>query len=200
RKSTAKKLQKEIIESLKFLGIKDGNFVVDFQTTETDNGDNFVLVNDKKFRSFTNGIDRVEFFISTNLGEEVKPLIKVASGGEVSRIMLALKSSLAKNDKLPLLIFDEIDTGVSGQIASKVGKMMKDLAEYHQIIAITHLPQIAALSDHHYSVYKSQSNGRVISGIKKLNKEEKVREIAKLMSGEEITENALKSAKELIPS
>ena len=127
-----------------------------------------------------------------------KPLAKTASGGEISRIMLALKSILAKNDKLPLLIFDEIDTGVSGRIAQKVGQSLKNLASFHQIISITHLPQIAGLADQHFAVEKTLNDDRVVSSIKKLSKDERIREVAKLMSGEKITEASLKGAKELM--
>jgi len=140
----------------------------------------------------------VEFYISTNIGEDLKPLAKVASGGEVSRIMLALKTILAKNDKFPLLIFDEIDTGVSGRIAQKVGKALKSLSEYYQVISITHLPQIAGLADTHFIVEKSIIEGRVVSSIKHLNENERVREVAKLMSGENVTEASLKGARELM--
>ena len=104
----------------------------------------------KKYTADSKGVDEIEFFISTNIGEDCKPLAKVASGGEVSRIMLGLKTILAKNDKLPLLIFDEIDTGVSGRIALKVGQALRNLAKTCQIISITHLPQIAGLAEHHY--------------------------------------------------
>ena len=140
----------------------------------------------------------MEFFISTNTGEDAKPLTKVASGGEVSRIMLSLKTILAKNDKLPLLIFDEIDTGVSGKIAQKVGNALHGLAKFHQVIAITHLPQIASQADRHYVVEKTDTDGRAISRIRKLENDEQVREVAKLMSGEKITEAALQSATEMI--
>jgi len=112
--------------------------------------------------------------------------------------MLALKSTLAKNDKLPLLIFDEIDVGVSGRIAQKVGHSLKELSRYHQIIAITHLPQIAGLADHHYLIEKATKQDRVISSIKKLKDSERVSEIAKLLSGEKVTESSLKSARELM--
>jgi len=155
-------------------------------------------VNGKSYEANYSGYDEVEFFISTNRGEDPKPLVKVASGGEVSRIMLALKTILAKNDKLPLLIFDEIDTGVSGRIAQKVGQALKSLAAYHQIISITHLPQIAALADHHYSVEKKLNEERVVSSISKLKDNERVKEVAKLMSGEKITEASLNGAKELM--
>ncbi len=112
--------------------------------------------------------------------------------------MLALKTVLAKNDKLPLLIFDEIDTGVSGRIAQKVGESLKSLSEFHQIIAITHLPQIAALSDFHYGVMKNQINGRVVSSLKVLSENEKIEEVAKLLSGDQISESAINGAKELM--
>jgi DNA repair protein RecN (Recombination protein N) len=140
----------------------------------------------------------VEFFISTNSGQQPKPLSKVASGGEISRIMLALKTVLAQKDKLPLLIFDEIDTGVSGRIAQKVGQAIKSLSSQHQIIAITHLPQIAGLAKHHFSVEKNQINGKTISSIRQLNDDERITEVAKLLSGDTITESSLESAKELI--
>ncbi len=200
RKSVALKLEKEIENNLKFLGIKEGKFAVRFGLAESGDFESHVIIGSKKIKAFSAGVDVVQFFVSTNLGEDPKPLIKVASGGEVSRIMLALKTSLAKNDKLPLLIFDEIDTGVSGQIASKVGAAMKNLAEFHQLIAITHLPQIAALSDSHYSVRKIAVDGRMVSGIERLNEEEKIHEVAKLISGEEITDAAILSARELVNS
>ena len=157
-----------------------------------------LTIDSKNYYYDSNGCDEVEFFISTNVGEDVKPLAKVASGGEVSRVMLALKSVLAKSDKLPLLIFDEIDSGISGNIAQKVGLSLKALASFHQIIAITHLPQIAAFSDHHYAVEKKTIDDRVISSIRKLDDRGKVIEVAKLLSGEKVTDASIKSAKELI--
>jgi DNA repair protein RecN (Recombination protein N) len=197
RKSAAKKVKKEIEDNLKYLGITDAVFQVKIENEKSDS-DNFIIVDDKNYRFDVNGYDDVEFFISTNAGEDPKPLVKVASGGEVSRIMLALKSILAKSDKLPVLIFDEIDTGVSGRIAQKVGHALKSLAGFHQIIAITHLPQIAGLSDNHFAVEKKKTGDRVVSSIRNLTVEEKVNEVAKLMSGEIVTEAALNGAKELM--
>ena len=112
--------------------------------------------------------------------------------------MLAIKSVMAKTEKLPLLVFDEIDTGVSGRIAQKVGKVLRQLSSSHQIISITHLPQIAAFANHHYSVQKETTNGRAISFIKKLEGDEKITEIAKLLSGENVTKSNLDTAKELM--
>ncbi len=195
RSELAKKISKEVKEVLKELGIPQSIFEVKItQTVDEQNSQK----NGVPFRFNTRGYDEVEFFISTNLGEDAKPLSKVASGGEVSRIMLALKSILAKNDKLPLLIFDEIDTGISGRISQKVGQALKNLASFHQIISITHQPQIAALADIHFSVEKKVVEERVVSSIKKLKSEERIREVAKLLSGEIITETNLQTAKELM--
>lgn len=199
RKASAAKIEKEVREVLKNLGIENSVFKVEINQEElkADRGHS-LIINGKHFNYNVNGIDEIEFFISTNLGEDPKPLSKVASGGEISRIMLSLKTILAKNDKLPLLIFDEIDTGVSGRIGQKVGQALKSLASFHQIIAITHLPQISGLADHHFAVEKKVQDGRVISSIRKLNDEERIREVAKLMSGETVTDASIKGAKELM--
>jgi DNA repair protein RecN (Recombination protein N) len=198
RKETAKKVEKDVVELLKHVDIPDSRFEVRFSYLPAENLDDYILIKGNPVKFNSSGYDDVQFFISTNLGEDVKPLTKIASGGEISRIMLTLKSILAKKDKLPLLIFDEIDTGVSGHIAQKVGQTLKLLAINHQIIAITHLPQISGLADQHYVVEKIEVNNRVISKIKKLNKEESINEVAKLMSGENITEASIKGAKELM--
>jgi DNA repair protein RecN (Recombination protein N) len=199
RKEFAKKIAKEVEKALSYLGISNAKFVIEInQKKSEENSSNFILVNGNKYKFNSRGYDEVEFYISTNLGEDPKPLAKVASGGEVSRIMLALKTILANNDKLPLLIFDEIDTGVSGRVAQKVGLSLKSLAKFHQIIAITHLPQIAGLGDNHFIVEKSLVGERVISSIKKLDETGRVKEVAKLMSGEEVTITSLEGAKELM--
>lgn len=195
RNELAKKISKEVKEVLKELGIPQSIFEVKITQTI---GEQNSQKNRVPYRFDVRGYDEVEFFISTNLGEDAKPLSKVASGGEVSRIMLALKSILAKNDKLPLLIFDEIDTGISGRISQKVGQALKNLASFHQIISITHQPQIAALADIHFSVEKKVGEDRVVSSIKKLKNEERIREVAKLLSGEIITDTNLQTAKELM--
>jgi DNA repair protein RecN (Recombination protein N) len=198
RKKAAKKVEEDIAELLKQVGIPNSKFQIRISNAPAEDSEEFIIVNGKKFKFNSSGYDDVQFFISTNLGEDLKPLAKVASGGEVSRIMLTLKSILARRDKLPLLIFDEIDTGVSGHIAQKVGQKLKELASHHQVIAITHLPQIAGLADQHFAVEKLETDKRVISRIKKLNREERIREVAKLMSGENITEASIKGAKELM--
>jgi DNA repair protein RecN (Recombination protein N) len=144
------------------------------------------------------GADAVEFYLSTNPGEPTRPLQKVASGGEVSRIMLALKSILAKSERLPILVFDEIDVGISGEIARRVGESMQRLGAYHQIIAISHLPQIAALADRHYVVRKDVDAGRTRTSIRELAEDERARHVASMVSGEAVSEAALESARELI--
>ena len=200
RKQVSALMNKEVKEVLADLGIPDSNFDVRIIQNKSTSGEDYIIVKGNKYCYSAKGIDEVEFYISTNVGEDMKPLAKVASGGEVSRIMLALKTILAKNDRFPLLIFDEIDTGVSGRIAQKVGKALKSLANFYQVISITHLPQIAGLAEHHFIVEKNTNDGRVVSSIKKLNENERVKEVAKLMSGENVTEASLEGARELINS
>lgn len=196
RKETANRLSRAIVEELKKLGIPEGRLEVRFSATPDKDGD--VLIGGVRYAANANGYDDVEFLISTNLGEDVKPLAKVASGGEISRVMLALKTVLAKSDRLPILVFDEIDTGVSGKIAQAVGFSMKDLSRYHQIIAITHLPQIAAMADLHFRVSKKSIKQRTVTSVELLSDLEHRKEVARLLSGTDITEAALQSAAELI--
>ncbi len=199
RKVIAEKVKVDVEDALKYLGIPDSSFKVEIKNTQANEStQNFIIVEGQKYKFNSRGYDEIEFLISTNLGEDEKPLLKIASGGEISRIMLALKTILAKTDKLPMLIFDEIDTGVSGRIAQKVGNTMKSLSEYHQILAITHLPQIAGLADRHYAVEKRQLGTRIVSSIRPLPEDDRIKEVAKLLSGEEVTEASLQSAKELI--
>ncbi len=199
RKEAAVKLEEKILEQLESLGIKNGRFRISIEREHAPFEQKMSASDDSgNFRLLPDGINRVEFLISTNPGEELKSLVKVASGGEVSRVMLSLKAALAENDGVPVLVFDEVDTGVSGRIARKVGAALKNLAEYHQVIAITHLPQIAAYSQNHYIVTKSENGNETVSAITEITGEGKITEIAKLISGEEITPAALNSARELI--
>lgn len=197
RIEASEKVKQGVEKYLMELGISQPNFQTKI-INEAGEESNHLTFKNKSFSCSARGVDKVEFFISTNSGEHPKPLAKVASGGEISRIMLSLKSTLAKNDKLPLLIFDEIDAGISGRIAQKVGNLLKELAAFHQIITITHLPQIASLTDHHYVVNKFTKDGRTVSSITKLADEEKVKEVAKLMSGEKLTKASIKGAQELM--
>ena len=145
----------------------------------------------------SNGYDEVEFLISTNPGETPKPLGKIASGGELSRIMLALKTVLANNDEIETLIFDEIDTGISGRTAQKVSEKMDLIGRNHQVICITHLPQIAAMADTHFLIEKTVESGRTTSKIHRLPQEESVAELARMLGGVSITETVLENAKEM---
>ena len=144
------------------------------------------------------GIDTIEFFIETNIGEGLKPLAKVVSGGELSRIMLAIKLLYVKAQKIGTIIFDEIDTGISGDVASKVAKKIKELAYSLQVITITHLPQVASLSDHHIRIAKKVSNNRTYTTIKELSLDEKIYEIASLISSGKVTDKQLEYAKEMV--
>lgn len=144
-----------------------------------------------------NGTDEACFMISTNIGEKIRPLSEVASGGELSRIMLAIKSCLANEDDTPSLVFDEIDVGISGRTAQKVAEKLSVIAREHQVICITHLPQIAAMSDSHYVIEKVVENNKTLTNIRKLEKSEEIDEIARLIGGAELTEATYASAKEM---
>jgi DNA repair protein RecN (Recombination protein N) len=147
---------------------------------------------------YQKGIDRVEFLISPNIGEEVKPLAKIASGGELSRIMLAMKKILAKVGGRQVLIFDEVDSGIGGAVAEVVGRKLKELSMEHQVICVTHLPQIACFADNHHSVRKQVQGGRTMTRVERLEKEGIVEEIARMLGGVKVTEKTRAHAKEMI--
>lgn len=196
RVEVGKQLSAEIVESLKNLGILHGQFHVDVRWLHSNQG--WIEIDGRPVDCHGNGCDDVRFYISTNKGEEPKSLAKIASGGEVSRVMLSLKSIIAREQHLPVMIFDEIDTGISGKISEKVGKVMRNLSEHCQIVAITHQPQIASQAHKHYRVLKIEEGERTITRIEALSEEQHIHEVASLMSGEEITDSALNSARELI--
>lgn len=183
RKKAAKELEGKILKELGELNFHDAQLSIAFTQGQT----------------YTeNGIDIVEFMISTNKGEKLKPLSKVASGGEMSRIMLAFKKIVGDYDDIPTMIFDEIDSGISGITASIVGRKLLQIAENHQIICITHLPQIAAFGQHNYKIDKESDDRFTYTTVLPLDAEEKAREIARLLGGINITETTLQSARELI--
>ena len=196
RSEIGSQLSAGIVDSLKYLGIENAAFRVDVNWLYGEKG--WIQIDGKPVQCTINGCDDVRFYISTNKGEDPKPLAKIASGGEISRVMLAMKSIIAQEQHLPVMIFDEIDTGISGRISEKVGKMMRQLSEQCQIIAITHQPQIASQAHKHYRVEKREEEDRTVTRIKSLSEDEHIREVASLMSGEEITDSALSSARELI--
>lgn len=187
RTKAAAKMEKQLKDELCYLDMPNISFKIRVEDRTNDRGG---------IRYRNDGKDDVEFFLSPNVGESLKPLAKIASGGELSRIMLSLKTVLNKG--VDTVIYDEVDTGVSGATAEKIGKKLQASAGEKQVFSITHLAQIASLADHHYKVSKGESKGRVSSEIRLLNEEERVREIARIMGGEELTETLLQSAKELI--
>ncbi|MDU6248099.1 MAG: DNA repair protein RecN, partial [Paeniclostridium sordellii] len=182
RKLIAKDLQEKLLYELKSLNMKNVVFEVSFDETS--------------FNS--KGQDDIEFMISFNLGEDIKPIYKVASGGEMSRFMLAFKTILADIDEIDTLVFDEIDTGISGIAAQIVGEKLSVIAKKKQILCITHLPQIAANADTHYCIEKKTSTDRTFTVISKLNDEERKDEIARLIAGSNITEKTMEHASEII--
>src|SRR5690606_16509833 len=169
RKEAAARVEKAVEQECTKLGMPDGRFEIRFRTHEDPDG--WIHLNGRRFSASETGHEAVEFYISTNLGEETRPLARIASGGENSRIMLALKTILARHEKFPILVFDEIDVGISGAVASKVAESMHELASSHQIIAITHLPQIAARGDVHFLVEKYVDGGRTKTRIRRLSEE-----------------------------
>ena len=182
RKKAAKDLTAKIKQ-----GLNDLNFIDVIFTMEFERLDHYTA----------SGYDEAEFLISTNPGEPVKPLGMVASGGELSRIMLAIKTVLADSDEIPTLIFDEIDTGISGRTAQKVSEKLRVIAGNHQVICITHLPQIAAMADCHYQIEKTAAEGRTVTTIRPLNGEEMIEELARLLGGVEITDTVRQNAREM---
>lgn len=183
RKKSAKKLEKMIHEQLSALYMDKAVFEVKF-------------LNNSKL--YSKGIDKVEFYIQTNPGEEMGPLAKIASGGELSRIMLALKTIFSQKMGVTSIIFDEVDTGVSGRVAQAIAERISQISNNSQVLCITHLPQVAAIADNHYYISKSVNDGRTETSLKELDEKQKIREIARMLSGSEITELTLKHAEELI--
>jgi DNA repair protein RecN (Recombination protein N) len=183
REEYALHLEEKIKCELNYVGMEKAEIKIDIEYSNNFN---------------SRGLDDVTFMISTNPGEPLKVLEKVVSGGELSRIMLAMKCVFVDKDKIPTLIFDEIDTGISGTIAKRVGEKMFEVSSKHQVLCITHLPQIAALSDCHYFVSKKVEDGKTYTEIRTLDKYEKIKEIAKMTSGDEVSEVTLENASEMV--
>jgi len=184
RKAASEALTARVLDELSQLDMKKVQFACRF--TETD------LTQD--------GMDAVSFYMSANLGEALKPLSKVASGGELARIMLALKNVLAERDHVPTLIFDEVDTGVSGRAAQRVAEKLRALSRTKQVLCVTHLPQIAALADTHFRIAKAEHDGRTFTSVTPLDFEGRKAELARIIGGASITPTTLQSAAEMLES
>jgi DNA repair protein RecN (Recombination protein N) len=193
RRKAAGILESRIGEQLDELEMKNAKFKVSIEFNDTAEGEN-----DIKFTR--NGLDRVEFLISPNLGEPLKPLAKIASGGEMSRVMLAIKNILADVDKITTMIFDEIDSGISGRAAQKVGEKLAEISAGHQVICVTHLAQIACMADNNYLIEKVSNSSSTNTNVIKLDRDGKIHEIARLIGGTFTTDSSLKYAEELINS
>lgn len=185
RKGIIKKLEEQIKSMLNEVGMPNSAIKIEINNLNLDHAN-------------VSGMDEISILFCSNPGNPFLPVYKIASGGELSRLMLVLKSLMAEKTNLGTLIFDEIDTGISGEIAARVAKLMKKLGEKHQVFSITHLPQIAGIGHSHYFVFKITDGKTTETGVKKLNKEERITEIAKMISGETPTEAALKNARELV--
>ena len=195
RKETAAKFEKLIKSELTDLAMENAQFKVSIKQVPDQNG---LKVGDKVLKLFSNGVDKVEFLIAPNPGEGFKSLSSIASGGELSRVMLAIKHVIADVDNIPTLAFDEVDAGIGGKTGEKVAKKLLEISKYRQVICITHLPQIASLPAEHFVVNKEVKNGETFLTVKKLNEEERIEEIARMISGSNITQTTIKQARELM--
>ncbi len=199
RSKTAKLLAKKVEKELASLRMSGTKFKISLQTIPaSDNSDPHLVVKGNTINE--TGIDQANFLIAPNVGEDLKPMASIASGGELSRIVLALKAILAEKGSVETLVFDEVDAGIGGSVAEAVGRKLSKLARYHQIICITHLPQIAKFGDNHFRITKKVSHGRTITSINPLNEKDRIKEIARMLGGMEITKTTLEYAREMLKS
>ena len=197
RAKTAKNLGLNVVAELSSLKMPQTEFQAVLHPIEADKQTNSYLTANE-YMITEAGIDRATFMIAPNPGEELKPLVSIASGGELSRVVLALKAILAATDAVETIVFDEVDAGIGGGTAEVVGRKLSELAGHHQVICITHLPQIAKFGEHHLSISKHVANGRTLTTLQPLEKEDRYREIARMLGGEEITQTTLDHARELL--
>jgi DNA repair protein RecN (Recombination protein N) len=191
RQDAAKLLAKGIEAELKALHMERTRFDVSFRRNDDlDAGGSAHLSR--------NGLDEAEFLISPNPGEPLRPLAKIASGGEMSRIMLAMKSIFARVDRIPVLVFDEVDTGVSGRAAQAIAEKMSELSRFCQVFSITHLPQVACMADSHYLIQKTVQGDRTFTSVEDVRDSDRVRELARMLGGVEVTETTMNHAREMI--
>ena len=179
---SAKKLEETIAGELRDLGFKHGVFSVGLEDCEPG----------------PSGMDQVEFGFAPNAGEPARPLRAIASSGEISRVMLAIKSVLAGHDRIPILVFDEIDANVGGETSNYVGMKLSEVARFHQVLCITHLPQVAVHGSGHFAVSKSVRDGRTFTGIEKIDDDQRVNEIARMLGGQDLTSVTVKHAEEML--
>lgn len=198
RQREAKTLSAAIIERLSHLGIPNARFQIKVEQEPQDNG--LAVIDSVHYKADASGMDRVTFWMQANPGEPLRPLARIASGGEISRIMLAIKSAMSGKDGIGTVIFDEIDNGISGRIARVVGRELQALGRHHQLISITHLAQIASLADSHFRVEKHFINERTVTRVRLLNESERIREIATLIGDGAPGEATLEAARELLDS
>lgn len=178
-----KELEKKVKNELDYIGLNKSTFKINIELTEN---------------IYSNGMDKVQFNISTNPGQPLQPLEEIVSGGELSRIMLALKTVFVDKDEIPTVIFDEIDTGISGRIAQRVGEKMYLISKNHQVLCVTHLPQIASMADYNYLIAKESTNDKTFTKVRKMDKNEKKYEIARMIGGSEVTKLTLDNSEEMI--
>ena len=197
RNEAAKDLARKVVEELGSLKMSQTEFKAVLYPLAADEKTNPYLTA-KNYCMTESGIDRASFMIAPNPGEELKPLASIASGGELSRVVLALKAILAESDAVETIVFDEVDAGIGGGTAEVVGRKLSDLARHHQIICITHLPQIAKFGEHHFSISKHVDDGRTKTAIQPLSREDRTKEIARMLGGEKITQTTLDHARELM--
>ena len=196
RQQAAGKLSRAVERGLHALGMPQVVFQVELRADVDANG--LVERDNQRWRADESGMENVEFYISPNAGEDPRPLARIASGGEISRLMLVLKEVIADKDTVSTLVFDEIDTGISGRIAAAVGKKLRALSASHQTIVITHLPQIAGLAEWHFSVRKRRLRGRTVTEVHRLEEQERTEEIAHLLAGETVSDSARQHAQEML--
>jgi DNA repair protein RecN (Recombination protein N) len=196
RQRAAKKLKREMEREVRSLGMVETTFDVRFLVHEDKTDAPPYFIAGKKLTE--RGMDQVEFYFSPNPGEPAKPLAKIASGGELSRLMLALKSLVLTPGVVSTLLFDEVDAGVGGRIAEIVGKKLKQVAAHHQVISVTHLAQIAALADAHFVVQKEVENGRTFTSVERLSDKARIAEVARMLGGVTITEQTRRHAEEMV--
>ena len=197
RKKAAEVLSGKVEKELATLEMSQTQFQVSLQPTPADDATDSHLATQGKAVSET-GIDRSIFLIAPNVGEPLKPLSHIVSGGELSRVVLALKAILAESESVETIVFDEVDAGIGGRVAEVVGKKLSNLSRHHQIVCITHLPQIAKFGDDHYSISKRVSGGRTKTTIRRLNEKERIKELARMLGGVKITRATLDHAQELL--